>query len=335
MDFNLSTLKRAIFRALIGFSGVHITFITMFKSLIFCSLLLLSGNSFAQREIKPCQKEPAFIQQYGLDPLWSALSTSEKHRMGLVLVELIKTGTEAKPSANSFKGRIFQDSSWKKAGWLSGISLDASGNVYTIPAPLVSVLDNPPQNQNSIFRVDAQTGLMQKWLQLPLKKYQSGNSPFGLMGISFDCTSGTLFASSIAGSKRFEEKGIVYAIDALSKKLKDSLVNMDVIGMTLYFDPSGNKRLLFGKARTGEIWSVIINNKAGFVKNSLQKELSLDGLGPRGDDKARKIRFTNGILSINGIAFNYNLQASSEKPETVYDFKWNEGSKKWELINLY
>lgn len=293
------------------------------------------GRTMAQREIKPCQKEPAFIQQYGIDPLWSALSTSEKHRMGLVLVELIKTGSESKPSANTFRGRIFQDSSWKKGGWLSGISLDATGNVYTIPAPLVSVLDNPPQNQNSIFRVDAQTGIMEKWLQLPVKKYESGNSPYGLMGISFDCTSGTLFASSIAGSKRFQEKGIIYSIEAISKKLKDSLVGIDAIGLTVYFDPSGKKRLLFGKARTGEIWSVIIDKNARFIKNSLQKELNLEGLGPRGDDKARKIRFSNGLLSINGIAFNYNLQASSEKPETLYDFKWNIAAKKWQLVNLY
>lgn len=295
----------------------------------------MPGLTKAQREIKPCQKEPAFILKYGLDPLWSALSTSEKHRKGLVLVELIKTGTESKPSTNTSRGRVFQDSSWTKAGWLSGISLDAAGNVYTIPAPLVSVLDNPPQNQNSIFRIDAQTGIMQKWLQLPLKKYESGNSPYGLMGISFDCNSGTLFAASIAGSKRFQEKGIIYSIEALSKKIKDSLVGIDAIGLTLYFDPAGKKRLLFGKARTGEIWSVVIDQNARFLKNSLQKELSLEGLGPRGDDKARKIRYANGILSINGIAFNYNLQASSEKPETVYDFKWQEGNKKWQLVNLY
>jgi hypothetical protein len=306
----------------------------MFKSLIFCCLMLLMVTVNGQQEIKPCQKEPAFIAHYGIDPLWSALSTSEKHRMGLVLVELIKTGTEAKPSPNSFRGRIFQDSSWKKAGWLSGISLDAAGNVYTIPAPLVSVLDNPPQNQNSVFRVDAQSGIMQKWLQLPLKKYESGNSPFGLMGISFDCTSGTLFAATIAGSKRFQEKGIIYAIEAVNKKLKDSLVGIDAIGLTLYFDPAGKKRLLFGKARTGEIWSIMVDKNARFLKNTLQKELSLEGLGPRGDDKARKIRFSNGILSINGIAFNYNLQASSEKPETVYDFKWNQVTKKWEQVNL-
>ena len=124
-------------------------------------------------------------------------------------------------------------------------------------------------------------------------------------------------------------------IDAGTRKLKDSLVGMDVIGMTLYFDAIGNKRLLFGKARTGEIWSVMIDKNARFLKKTLQLELSLEGLGPRGDDKARKIRFTNGILSINGIAFNYNLQASSEKPETVYDFKWNQSTKKWELVNLY
>jgi len=71
---------------------------------------------------------------------------------------------------------------------------------------------------------------------ITLKKTTSlVNSPFGLMGISFDCTSGILYASSIAGSKRFQEKGVVYAIDALSKKIKDSLVGIDVIGMTLIF----------------------------------------------------------------------------------------------------
>lgn len=303
--------------------------------LILYTLHFFSMSSIAQREIKPCQKEPAFITKYGIDPLWSALSTSEKHQMGLVLIELIKTGSASKPSMNTIRGRIFQDSSWKMAGWLSGIALDALGNIYCIPAPLVSVLNNHPKNQNTIYQVDANSGIMRTWLKLPPKKYEAGNNPYGLMGITYDCSSGILFAASIAGSKRFAETGIIYAIQSNTKKILDSLTAIDAIGLTLYFDTNGKKRLLFGKARSGEVWSIVLNKTGRFEKNSLQKELSLEGLGPRGDDKARKIRLSNNILTVTGIAFNYNLQASSEKPESIYEFQWNTALKKWGLVNFY
>ena len=65
-----------------------------------------------------------------------------------------------------------------------------------------------------------------------------------------------------------------------------------------------------------------------------RNELSLNGYGPRGDDKARKIKFSNGTMLVNGISFNYNLQASSEKPETLYSFRWNINNKKWELLDM-
>jgi hypothetical protein len=311
------------------------TKIFLHRILILFFLAPFSYISLAQREIKPCQQLPAFITKFGIDPLWSALSTSEKRQMGLVLVELIKTGSESKPSISSFKGQIFQDSSWKMAGWLSSIALDASGNVYCIPAPLVSVLYNLPKNQNTIHRVDANSGTMAAWLKLPMKKYEAGNSPYGLMGICYDCSSGILFASTIAGSKRFSEKGLIYSIKTDSKKIIDSLPATDAIGLTLFFDPIGKKRLLFGKARTGEIWSVLMKNNGHFDKSGLKKELSLESLGPRGDDKARKIRFSNNLLTVNGIAFNYNLQASSEKPETTYEFQWSTKNKTWQLVNLY
>jgi len=74
------------------------------------------GTVMAQREIKPCQKEPAFIQQYGLRPIMVCLEYFRKTQNGIGFGRLIKTGTESKPTANSFRGRIFQDSSWKKSG---------------------------------------------------------------------------------------------------------------------------------------------------------------------------------------------------------------------------
>ena len=51
-----------------------------------------------------------------------------------------------------------------------------------------------------------------------------------------------------------------------------------------------------------------------------------------GDDKARKIKFSGNQMIVSGTAFNYNLQASSEKPETVYTFIWLPKEQKWGLI---
>ena len=61
--------------------------------------------------------------------------------------------------------------------------------------------------------------------------------------------------------------------------------------------------------------------------------MSLEGYGPRGDDKARKIKLSGNKLLVSGTAFNYNLQAASEKPETLYTFIWLAKEKKWGLIN--
>jgi hypothetical protein len=78
---------------------------------------------------------------------------------------------------------------------------------------------------------------------------------------------------------------------------------------------------------------MVVKRGGKLQKASLRKELSLDGYGPRGDDKARKIKFEGNQLVITGTAFNYNLQASSEKPETVYTFVWMPQQKKWGLID--
>lgn len=303
--------------------------------LLFFILCFWAISSFAQREIKPCQQVPAFIKKLGFDPLWTALSTSEKHQMGLVLIELLKNGDEKTPGLQSIRGRTYQDSSWQKAGYLAGIALDVSGNIYSIPAPLVSVLNNRPKDQNQIYRVDAQTGIMNKWLVLPNRVNNDQSNPYGLIGITYDCSFNELFVATIAGSKRFEEKGIIYAIQPNTKKIVDSITGIDAMGLTVFFDTESKKRLYFGKTRSGEIWSVPIEANGKFIKNKMQKECSLAGLGPRGDDKPRKMKFTNGALVINGIAFNYNLQASSEKPETTYIFNWNLNDKKWILTNLY
>lgn len=299
--------------------------------LIFCFLFL--GKLMAQQEIKPCQNQPAFIKTLGLDPVWTGLSTSEKNKVGLVLVEFEKKAGQSAPTAANNKRIVFQHESWKTKGYLSTICLDNHGNVYTIPAPLISMLYNKVDKLNTIYQINSYTGVMNEWFNLPFTANHSVNNPYGLLGITYDCSSDILIAATVAGSDRYHERGVVYLIHAATKKIVDIIQYIDVIGLAVGLDEQNRKRLYFAKTRNGWIYSMLMSNNGKLLKSSIRKELSLDGYGPRGDDKARKIKFINHQLQISGTAFHYNLQAQSEKPETVYTFNWDARAKKWELIH--
>lgn len=290
-------------------------------------------SGIAQREIKPCQMEPAFIRTLGFDPLWTALSTSEKMYIGISLVAFVKKEGESAPTAQTPKLEIYQHPSWKKAGYLSTISFDQNGNAYTVPAPLISMLYNATDKLNTIYKIDASNGEMTEWIKLPFASKPSSQNPYGLLGINYDCQDHFLVASTVAGSDRYNERGVIYLIDPKLKKPIDSLTNFDAMGLGFAMDELRKKRLYYGSVRNGNIFSIVVNAKGKMDKKTIRKELSLEGYGPRGDDKARKIKFSGNQLLVSGTAFNYNLQAASEKPETVYTFIWLEKEKKWGLIN--
>ncbi len=314
----------------------NITCRKYFSAILITISAISFSNSccFSQRNILPCQSEPAFIKKLGFDPLWSALSSSEKQKTGIVLVELLKENNQTAPTLQSKKGRIYQDSSWSSAGYLSTITFDAQGNIYSIPAPLISMIFNKPKDQNIIYRIDAFSGKMSAWLPLPFCLPATAHNPYGLLGLTYDCISHNVFAASIGGSSKYEEKGIIFHIETKTKKILDTLKGIDAMGLAVNFDEKGIRRLYFGKTRTGEILSVPIADNGKFLRNKMRSEFSLEGLGIRGDDKPRKIKFTNGLMEVSGIEFNYNLQAASEKPETVYFLKWNHETNQWVLVNV-
>ncbi len=326
IHFKKNTLKlNKIF-----FSKSHLI---LYLLIFFIVLIKLPTSLYAQKEIMPCQKEPDFIKTLGFDPLWTALSTSDKRSLGIILVEFEKKENQKSPTPQNSIKSIYQHDSWKSAGYLSTITFDINGNAYTIPTPLISVFYNPKEKLNTIYQINGYTGILTEWLSLPYYKSASSN-PYGLLGISYDCISNLMFASTVLGSKRKSENGIIYIINVANKKIVDSLLHKDAIGLTIALDEKGNKRLYYGSARTGDIISVPINANGKFNKKMQRNELSLKGYGPRGDDKPRKIKFANSTMLVNGISFNYNLQASSEKPETLYTFKWNSANKKWELLDM-
>jgi outer membrane protein assembly factor BamB len=293
-------------------------------------LFIAFFNSCKEEEVEfennECKRQPVFIKALGFNPDRSALSTSEKKNIGLVLIEFNK------PGDTSNGGRkIYQHPSWKIGGWLGPIQLDPNGNCFTGPVPVINLLDNPPAKQNIIYKTDAQSGEMKVFTELPVAENISVTNPYGILGFTYLCESNILYASTVQGSTRQKENGFIYALDANTGKVIDKMPGADVLGMGISYT-SGKRMLYFGSARTPDVFSVQLT-KEGMFSGNPRLEFSLAGMGPRGDDKVRKIRFDkNGNMQVFAIEFNYNLTAPTEKQESIYTFTWDDTLKQWGLL---
>lgn len=300
-----------------------------------CSVIVVVSckEKMSEQEIysigkTPCRKPAAFIKQIGFDPNTSAFSTTEKRVKGLVLVQFPKTVADS----NSYK--IYQDSSWKQFGFMGSITTDDKGNVYTAPIPMVNTLETPIAEMNKVYKVDANTGKMQLFYELPKPIVTAGTVPFAVMGNFFDCHSKKLYVSSVAGSTREKESGSIYVIDLTTNKVIDELKNIDAMGLFVG-GTTGKKLLYFGNARASTIQCVELDKEGKFETKKPETILSLDGLGPRGNDRARKIRCDKyGNLIVHGLDFAFNLAAQSDRPETVYQFNYSDDEKKWTFYSI-
>ena len=296
--------------------------------IVYCLFLLASckekmdDDEIAQIGITACQRQPQFLPTTGLDPKRTAFSTSEKRMKGLVLLQFPAN------AADTAGRKTWQHPSWTLYGYMGPLTTDDNGNVYTAPIPVINELDNPRDKRNTIYKVESNTGEMMPSVNLPLPANTSDENIFGILGLYYDCHAQLLYASSVAGSTRDKEAGVIYAVDPRSGKIIDQLSGKDAMGLCVG-GITGQKRLYFGSSRTPGIYSIELT-KGGKFTGSPRKEFSLDLLGPRGDDKARRIRFAkNGYLDIYGVEFNYNLTAPTERQETVYHFRFDEEEKKW------
>jgi hypothetical protein len=305
------------------------TYLLLFYTVIFTGMASCSEKmeeeEVTQIGISQCQRQPVFLPGTGFNTKRSALSTSEGRIKGLVLVQLPER------QGDTAGRKTWQHPSWNSFGWMGPITTDEQGNAYTAPIPVINILDNPPGKQNTVYKVDSKTAVMTPLANLPGADSAAKENVFGLLGLYYDCHAKKLYASSVAGSNRLTEKGIIYLIDPENGKVLDKLTGIDAMGLCTG-GITGTKRLYFGSSRNAEVYSVQLT-KAGEFKGTPQKEFSLDMLGPRGDDKARRIRFDkNGDLLIHGVEFNYNLTAPTEKQETIYRFRYDEEEKKWAQV---
>lgn len=310
----------------------------MKKSIYLRSLLivLLCGTLFsceekmtkeevAQIGISSCRSLAPFVRKVGFNASRSGFSTSESTIKGLVLVQFPDN------PADTANKKVWQHPSWQKFGWLGSITTDNTGAAYTAPIPKVNTLDNPLSQLNKVYKVDPETGELKLFCALPAADTSAGVVSFAVLGVYFDCHANKLYVSTVAGSTRDEEKGKIYVIDQISGKIEDELEGYDAMAVFVG-GVTGEKRLYFGSARSSDIYSIELS-KSGKFKGDARKEFSIEDLGPRGDDKARRLRFDpQGNMIVFGVEFNYSLAAQSNKPETIYQFGYDRTASKWVVI---
>lgn len=304
-----------------------ISFLFLVSIIIFNSCKeKMTEDEIASIGIAQCRIPAPFVRELGFDPSNAAFSTEIGDRnRGVILLEAKKFETDT-----NFKS--YQHPSWIKYGYMGSLTTDNNGYAYTAPIPFVNTLDYTSQTINQIFRIDNVTGEMKPYIVLPKPDSVEGIVAYGVLGVYFDCHAEKLYAASVAGSTRDEEKGVIYVIDTKNAKIVDELKGFDACAVFVN-GLTGTKKLFFGSARSSDIYSVELT-KDGLFDGKPSVELSIEGVGPRGNDIARRIRADKyGNLNIYGVEFNFSLAAQSNKPETFYQYLYNRETKQWSLIS--
>jgi hypothetical protein len=269
-----------------------------------------------------CGSIPKFVSSLGINSNEVAYSSSEKMVKGICLVYAAKDGAK----------KVYQDSNWSKYGNMGPLAIDEMGNAYVAPVPMVNVIDNKIEDQNKVYQINTITGKMSELINLKNKVSQSAN-PYGVIGLSYYCGKQLLYASSIAGSTADSIKGNIYCIQLKTKKVIGQLKKIDAMGVCVA-NFNNKPCLFFGNARNQNVYYVWLNSD-GSMQQKINYAFSLTSLGPRGDDKAKKIRVNNkGELVVTGKPFYYNLTAPTDVQETVYKFNFNTAANQWQLVDM-
>jgi len=272
--------------------------------------------------VTDCVHRPAFVSKLNLgDQLY--IGTNLKGYMGLTI------------SARQPDGRmiVYQHPTWDDAGNLAAYVLDKDGNIYVAPAPFVSLDLNPPEEQNNIYKVDTHTGEMSLFLKLPWARPPDTTNPYGVMGLTYDCDTNSLYATSIAGSTYDEEVGRIFQIDTATADILSRFDGVDAFGVGVYRGVNG-KRLYFGSARNSSIRSLPLAEN-GNLGEEQRLEFFLQQAPGGKDERAKKIKFPKkDEMLVKGIEFNYTLRAASDFVEHDYTYRYDPATDTWKFENI-
>ena len=299
------------------------------RNRVFVLLLFIQATITLQaQELVPlsdCKGSPYFVTKLSPPGMKTYLSTIEKYKIGLYVVEQFPKDPKS-PQKFSYP-------SWKDGGTLGSFVIAPTGHVYVCPTPYINNYFNPPCKQNILYRIHSNTGEMKPVFQF---YGDSVCTDFGLMGISYDCESDLLFVSSIKGSDRNQVKGKIYSLLCTQDdqyQLIDSLCGIDAIGLSLV-KVEGVKKLFFGDLRDNCISSIELNKNGKFISKPTQ-EIRLDDDRFMVEYKAKKISFSQeNTIKINLIPFDYNFSVPGSDRTSFVEYRYNKGQKNWSLIKF-
>ncbi|HHB90445.1 MAG TPA: hypothetical protein ENK60_03985 [Anaerolineae bacterium] len=269
-----------------------------------------------------CVHRPAFVSRLNLGDR-ILIGTNLKGYTGLTL------------SAQQSDGRVavYQHPTWDDAGHLAAYALDKDGNIYVAPAPFVSLENNPLEEQNNIYKIDTNTGVMSLFIKLPWAQPPNTTNPYGVMGLTYDCDTHSLYASSVAGSTYDEEMGRIFQIDLAAVSIVSQLEGIDAFGLGVYRGVLG-KRLYFGSARNSSIRSVALD-ETGALNAEQRLEFRLLQAPGGQDERAKKIQFPKrDEMLIKAIQFNYTLRAASDFQQHNYTYRYVPAKDVWEFVQV-
>jgi hypothetical protein len=268
-----------------------------------------------------CRRHPRFARTLGFNEQ-AYLMTSSPQAMGLVLIQ---------PAAGDTPERVYQDPTWDDAGYLGPMSFDRDGNVYTFPSPRVSLLDNPPEEQNTLYLVDSDSAQMTALITLTAATLPSTANPFGIMGTTYDCDTNSLYVSTVAGSTAAAETGKVVRIDLATTTVAAEMQGIDPFGLSVHNEVTADgavaKQLYFGAARAAEVYGVALGDDGSFAgQPTLALTLPDPALKPW-----RIVWDSNGDLIVRAMPFDFNLLATSERVEVPFRYRQDDTGS-WQLI---
>jgi len=269
--------------------------------------------------VRSCVHRPAFVSELNMgEQIY--IGTNLKGYTGLTL------------SARDQNGelKVFQHPTWDDAHHLAAYVLDAEGNIFVAPAPFVSLDENPPEEQNNIYKIDTNTAVMSLYMKLPWAAPPNTQNPFGVMGLTYDCETNSLYASSVAGSTYDQEKGRIFQIDLSKDEIVNQLQGVDALGLGIHRGVTA-KRLYFGSARNSSVRSVVLAED-GAIGEKQRLEFYLQQAPGGKDERAKRVQFPQKTkMLVKGIEFNYTLRAASDFVEHDYYYTYDLETDSWKF----
>ena len=279
------------------------------------------ATSYVIGSAQTCAGESDFVTAVGFSQR-SALDTRAKFVKGAALREIDQNGNIT---------RSYEHPTWSMGGYLGAFQRDEFGNIYLVPTPFINVLDNPPEKANIIYRIDSATGEMSPLVDLPPLAPVAPENPFGLLDITYDCDTLSLYASSVMGSTYDTVAGSIFQVDPQTGEVRDRLDSVDAFGVGVFNSLQG-KRLYFGLARTPEIYSVALDDSGAFT-DDIRLETALTDTAAFANERASSITFHGPAqLVIKMERFDFNLVSPTEHVTTYLSYSYNANEDTWELL---